>query len=84
MKLFLFSENKDFFGNAISWPYKKLKNPFWKEVFDAWNDIQNIQDKSQINTYNIWKNDEIKIGNQSVLYKDWTKKGIWLINYLLE
>ena len=84
VKLFLFSENLNFLEMQFLGPYKKLNNPFWKEVFDAWQDLQNVQNNSQIKTCPLWKNDGIKIGNHSVLYKDWTKKGVWLINDLLQ
>lgn len=57
-------------------PYEKLNNPFWREVLGAWQYLQNIQNNSQINTCHIRKNNKIKIGNHSVLYKDLTKRGL--------
>lgn len=49
-------------------PDKITKNAFWKEVSDAWNNHQSIQDKSQYNRRNIFKNDEIKICNHLVIW----------------
>ena len=39
VKLFLFLENFNFLEMQFLGPYKKLNNPFWKEVFDAWQDF---------------------------------------------
>ena len=65
---------------------KQLKNPFWEEIFNAWRELQlKLQiDQLNINTCNIWNNENIKVGYQTVFYKDWAKRDVYMINaYLL-
>lgn len=58
---------------------KELKNPFWKDTLIA---FQNIQEKTEITTWNefinqpIWDNKNIKIGNKPLFYEQWFKKKI--------
>ena len=80
------SEKIEFTELAHVSQIKKLKNPFWNEVFSAWNDLEtkNNIDKSEINSVCLWKNDNIRIGNRPIFYKEWANKGIWLINDLLD
>ena len=65
---------------------KQLKNLFWEEVFNAWRELQlKLQiDQLNINTCNIWNNENIKVGYQTVMYKDWTKRGVYMINNALD
>lgn len=66
---------------------KELKNPFWKDTLIA---FQNIQEKTEITTWNefinqpIWYNKNIKIGNKSLFYEQWFKKKILLISDILD
>ena len=67
-------------------PSKKVNNPFWQEVFNAWSELQNkvtVKNNDDFFSCNIWKNKEIKVGNQTLFYREWTIKGIWIVNDLL-
>ena len=87
VKLLEFSEKVKLAKLAYLGPNLKIKNPFWQEVFSAWNELQkkySYQDRITPNACTLWNNHKIKIDNQSVIYRNWTSKGVWLINDLLE
>ena len=64
----------------------QLKNPFWEEVFNAWRQLQlKLQiDQLNINTCNIWNNENIKVDIKQFVYKDWAKRGVYMINDVLD
>lgn len=63
-KLLLSSEKIDITQLLNSGHKKQLKNLFWEEVFNAWRELQlKLQiDQLNINTCNIWNNENIKVG----------------------
>ena len=86
-KLLFLAENISLCDLIYTGPNKIVKNPFWQEVFNAWTELQNklvIKDEYEFISMNIWRNKQIKIGNQTIFYRDWANKGIWLINDLLK
>ena len=60
-------------------------NPFWKNVF-----LIHVYSKLQTKTIHnvacqpLWKNNFIQVDNACLFYKSWYKKGLIVINYLLE
>ena len=65
---------------------KQLKSPFWEEVFNAWRELQLKLQIYQINinTCNIWNNENIKVDIKQFVYKDWAKRGVYMINDVLD
>lgn len=65
---------------------KELKNPFWKDILIA---FQNIQEKTEITTWNvfmnqpIWYNKYIKIGKKALFYEQCFMKNVLLISDIL-
>ena len=80
------SENLNLQNLAYSGPSKQLKNPFWREVFDAWSDLilRFKVDCYNFTTCNIWNNENIKIGNKTVHYKEWSVRNVEIINDLID
>jgi hypothetical protein len=71
-KLLLSSEKNIDITQLLNSGHKKQpKNPFREEVFNAWRELQlKLQiNELNINTCNIWNNENIKVGYQTVLYK---------------
>jgi hypothetical protein len=71
-KLLLSSEKNIDITQLLNSGHKKQpKNPFWEEVFNAWRELQlKLQiNELNINTCNIWNNENIKVEYQTVLYK---------------
>ena len=58
-------------------------NPFWKDVFLIYSKLQSTA-ITNVACQPLWKNDFIKVNNACMLYKSWYKKGIIVINDLLE
>ena len=67
-KVLLSSEKIDITQLLNSGHKKQLNNPCWEEVFNAWRELQlKLQiDQLNINTCNIWNNENIKVGYQTV------------------
>ena len=58
-------------------------NPFWKDVYNAWINLVNNQSNENILTEPIFFNNNIKINNNSVYFKDWHMCGVKYINDLI-
>ena len=87
VKLFKSTEKIDFTELTYFGYDKVSKNKFWKEVFDAWNKLKECQKPQYFGDVlcsSLWKNNNIKIGNSSIYYKDWAKHGIWTVNDLTD
>ena len=86
-KLIESTENIDIEKLVFLGPPNKCKNPFWKEIFEAWTEMLNKlkpKNEEEFLTDSLWNNGNIKIGSRSVFYKDWADKGILLINDLVD
>ena len=73
----MFDFGDDFIKELIT----KCENIFWKDLFQSWLKVmqgQLLHEKSPCSlTYlPIWHNSNIKIGNKSVFFKSWCKKGV--------
>ena len=77
-KLLLSSEKIDITQLLNSGHTKTTKNPFWEEVFNASRLLQlKLQiNQLNINVCNICNNENIKVGYQTVFYKDWAKRAV--------
>ena len=85
-KLLSFSENIKLQQLFYLGPAKHIRNAFWQEVCSAWTELNLKQfphNETDFISCNIWKNEKIKVGNQTIIYKEWTEKGIWVVNDLL-
>ena len=58
-------------------------NPFWKDVFSIYSKLQ-TKTIYNIACQPLWKNNFIQIDNACLFYKSWYKKGLIVINDLLE
>ena len=64
---------------------KTVKNIFWKNVLSSLADFMRIipmDSKDDILNEPLWLNSKIKIGNESIFYKDWSLKGIHIVQDL--
>ena len=77
-KLLLSSEKIDITQLLNSGHTKTTKHPFWEEVFNASRLLQlKLQiNQLNINVCNICNNENIKVGYQTVFYKDWAKRAV--------
>ena len=85
VKLYKYSEQIDFTELAYLGPVKASKNKFWKEVFDSWNNLKELhlpRYPGDVLSTSLWNNNSIKVGNSTVYYKNWAKRGIWTVNDL--
>ena len=83
VKLYKYSEKIDFTELAYLGPVKASKNKFWKEVFDSWNNLKELhlpRYPGDVLSTSLWNNNSIKVGNSTVYYKNWAKRGIWTVN----
>ena len=64
----------------------KIKNIFWRDVFDAWADLQERYDcnKLDFSKQYIWANNNIKIGGNPVLYENYLRSNVKYISDLLK
>ena len=87
VKLYKYSEKNDFTELAYLGPVKASKNKFWKEVFDSWNNLKELhlpRYTGDVLSTSLWNNNSIKVGNSTVYYKNWAKRGIWTVNDLID
>ena len=87
VKLYKYSEKIDFTELAYLGPVKASKNKFWKEVFDSWNNLKELhlpRYPGDVLSTSLWNNNSIKVGNSTVYYKKWAKRGIWTVNDLID
>ena len=90
MKLFDYIIEEDskyifmFGDNYIQKLISKTCNPFWKEVLKNLYEFKSkMRIKDQDLIYQpIWYNSNIKIGNDSIFYKSWFKKGICNVHHM--
>ena len=66
----------------------KINNKFWYDTLYIWSSLINVinhddLDFNRIAKQYLWWNDKIKIGNKSVGYRHWIKKGVMFVNDLL-
>ncbi|XP_063415179.1 uncharacterized protein LOC134697074 [Mytilus trossulus] len=60
-----------------------IKNKFWQDVLKAW---QLLREKEEYDSWEcflaspIWLNNNIKVANKPIFYKDWFENGIRFIN----
>ena len=67
---------------------KHTSNPFWKEVFNNYGELQKIvfnsfNEQSEIYNFPIWHNSCIKLDGSSVFFRKWYEKGISIISHLM-
>ena len=74
----------NFFKLCIS----KCKNRFWVDVLKAWQKfakhIEDVPGEGELLKIPLWHNEKIKINNKCVFYKEWYKKGVVIVNDLLD
>ena len=58
-------------------------NPFWKDVFLIYSKLQ-TKTIYNVACQPLWKNNLIQVNNSCLFYKSWYKKGLIVINDLLE
>ena len=80
-------ENSPFnacFGNLfIQKQALSIRNPFWKDVCNAYNHL--LTNYCNVPSCQpLWKSCLIKINNSSVYYKQWYDKGVRFVNDLLD
>ena len=66
---------------------KKCVNPFWTDVLNVWIDILNAKENLYWEDFlmsPIWYNKNVRIGGRCVFYKEWFKKGVKIINDLVD
>ena len=87
----LFLEGTQNIGDNYIWlvnnpnpPFLKKLNPFWQDVYKAWQLFSKQSNIEMPHTQHLFYNENIKIGNRSIYYKEWQKKGIEYINDLLD
>ncbi|MCU7800901.1 MAG: hypothetical protein KZQ70_12335, partial [gamma proteobacterium symbiont of Lucinoma myriamae] len=64
----------------------KISNPFWKDVFSSYKYFLSKtapQNWTEFLAQPLWLNKSIKVGGSSIAYKLWIKKGILVINDLM-
>jgi len=90
-KLLLYTSIEKYGGNYI-WmatennpPFKKILNPFWTDVYDAWKKLTTRNSKNQENyLYQpIFYNKDIKIGGKSFFWKNWYDSGLHTLKDLV-
>ena len=67
---------------------KHTSNPFWKEVFNNYGELQKIvfnsfNEQSEIYNFPIWHNSCIKLDGSSLFFRKWYEKGISIISHLM-
>ena len=72
----------------ITMSINTCKNKFWKDVLKAWVKLRDLdrdmtKDESLLKTP-IWYNKYISIGKKSVFYKDWYKKGVYIVHNFIK
>ena len=66
---------------VILGPIKGIKIKFWLAVFEAWKELnlkRKVASVIDVLCSHLWSNN-IKVGNDTVYYKDWIEKGIWTV-----
>ena len=71
---FIFELDKTSLG-SIS---RKIKNPFWRQVLLDWGELQ---DKT--NYLVLWRNENIKVGGKSIIYKNFYDNNVIFAHQLL-
>lgn len=87
VKLYKYSEKVNFTELAYLGSVKASKNKFWKEVFVSWNNLKELhlpRYPGDVLSTSLWNNNSIKVGNSMVYYKMSTKRGIWMVNDLID
>ena len=81
-KSLLYSNIGKFGGNYI-WmatdenpSFKKFLNPFWKDVFNSWRKLINLDQQLDCLHQPLFYNKNIKIGGTSVFWRGWYESGI--------
>lgn len=80
------------FGGNYIWHYhsesiKKIGtklNPFWNDVCKIWSEVMEIDKNQDILSQTVWYNPEIKVGNKTIYYKNYSDAGINYIRDLLD
>ena len=65
----------------------RFSNPFWKDVFNAYNDLDNKmkpKDADEFLAEPLFKNNKFKIANETIHYEDWVTNHIFLVKHLLK
>lgn len=65
-----------------------ISNPFWIEVFKDWSNTvrrykEHVKTERDLLSQGILNNDNIKVGNKTICYRNWEKRGIIFVNDLL-
>ena len=82
----LWISDKFYIRNAV---IPTISNPFWIEVFEDWSCTldrykNHVKTEQDILSQCIWNNDNIKIGNKPVVYKNWIKNGVVFVNDIID
>jgi hypothetical protein len=72
--------------NDVASLSKYITNKFWREVLEAWSiyNYDDTVDNTDVTLQTIWFNSSIKVGHNTIFYKEWYRKGIKIIDDLLD
>ena len=89
-KVLLCSNIENYGGNGI-WLAKeknpiflKVLNPFWKDVYEAWETLNKSDGSENPLAEPLFYNDHIKIGGRTVFFKNWYLRGTIFVNDLVD
>ena len=78
---------QNFGAEFISTKLKRIKNPFWMDVFSSYKvflDSLKPRTWDQFLSQPIWFNSNFKVGGTCMFYRNWYERGIRFVNDLLD